>query len=98
MQDAVLMGVLDRLGDGSNIGRCAPGRERPMTHEFGKILALDKFQRKKMAAIVFTGFEYGHDARVPQPGNDFGFITEPADEVRTGEGAVQQDFQGHDAV
>ena len=84
MQDAALMGVVDRLGDGLEITGRAPGRQRLVAHQPRQALPLDVVHHEEVPALVDAHLVDGDDVRMVQTRRRNGLGAEPLDQVRTG--------------
>ena len=98
MEDALVVRVVNRFGDGLDERCSALHRQRPIADEVGEILTLDVVHREVVVAFVFADFVDGHNVRMLQFGGGFGFGLETLDEFLAGVGTGQNHFQGDDAV
>ena len=90
MQDAVLVGVMDRLGDGPEIGRHAAGGQGLVAHQVGEVSPAHIIHRKIRLAVLFADFVDGDDVWMAQPRSGAGFGAEALHELWVGEPAEEQ--------
>ena len=98
MDDALLMGGVDGVGeDLDQPGRLAR-RQRGAVQMPSQTAAAAKFQREERLALVLADLEDLHDVRMLQAGDGLGLTAEAGQLALVGIAAGQNHFQGDDAV
>jgi hypothetical protein len=98
VQDAPGVREVDRFGDGLDIARRAPCRQRLISHELREVRPIDEIHREIMLALVNADFVNGHDVRMPQTRRRRGFDAKPMDEFFARILAKQQQLDRHNSV
>ena len=79
MDDASIMGVLDRLGDLLHQRRRLARGQRSVGDLLRQAGALDEAHAEIVLVVVLTGLVDRHDRRVLEPGGGLGLQAEPLD-------------------
>ena len=98
MQDAVLMRVVNGLGNFFEVGGGLSGRQQFFANQFGQVFAFDIIHREVMLPLMLPHLVNGHNVRMMQAGCRFGLGAEAFDELVAGEFAEQEHFHRHDPV
>jgi hypothetical protein len=98
MQDAVLVGVMDGLGDAANVLGGLVRQQRAAAYDPGQVLAFDIIHREERLALDLTDFVDGDDVCVPQAGGGLGFAMESLDGLLAGERAKEEHLHSNDPV
>ena len=98
VDDSLLMGAFDRLGDYHDDLGGLPRRQRPIGNFLRQAFAFDERHRKIMLPVVLADFEDGDDAGMIEFGRRFGLGVEPFDVGFVGKLSRQDHFQGHGAI
>jgi hypothetical protein len=84
MQNAALVRILDRLGDGLGITRGAPGMERTVAQQLRQVPPGHVVHREERQAFVVTDFVDGHDVGMLETGRRLGLGAEALNRRRRG--------------
>ena len=95
VQNALLMGILNRFGQGLEIGRRPLGGEGASGLQLGKVGAFHKIHGKVADSLVLADLVNGHNVGVLQSGGRGGLGAEPADVFRAGELTGRKHLYGH---
>ena len=98
VQDAVLMGVVHRLGNGLEVSRRAFGGQRSLADDLRQRAAFDIVHREVVLALVDTDLVDGDDVRMLQVGDGLGFGLEALHDFGLGELAGEHQLYRNDAV
>ena len=98
MDDAHLVGVLQRVGDGGDELRRLAGRRPLGRQQIGQRDPLDEFADQVREASRLADFVDRHDRRMPQLGDAAGLPQEPLDVAFAGHLPRSRNLDRHDAV
>ena len=93
MQDALLMRVVNGLGDQFHVARRFVRRERPISNQLRQIPSLDVIHREEVLVFVNADLVNGHDVRVLKNGRCRRFAAKALHEFFRGELAGENHFQ-----
>ncbi len=93
MQDLVVVGVLNSLGDGGHQAGGGIGRQGLVTDRVSEVFSIDKFQGNESLIAVRSDSEDLDDVRVLQPGNRAGLRFESPQGKVSGELARQDHLE-----
>ena len=95
MNNALLMGGFERLGDLSGDGQGFINRDGPFGNPVGQLRSLDEFEDQGLRVTGRFQTVNRADIGVIQRRQDFGFALEPSETVRIGGECLRQDLEPH---
>ena len=98
MQDALLVGVVNRLRNRPQIARCTRGWQRPATRNLRQAPARDVFHGEEVLAVLETDLVNGDQVWMLQTGKGRGLIMEALHKFRSGMRSEQQQFYRDDPL
>ena len=98
VEDALLVGVVNGLGDRPGVAGGLAGGQRFAGQHLGEVLALDKVHREKRLAVHLADLVDGDDAGVMEMRRGLGLALEAFDDFGAGPLAEQEHLEGDDPV
>src|ERR1041384_3933535 len=98
MEDAALVGVMNRFGDNAQVTRGLAGRQRTIDEHFREAFALDIFHGEVVLALDNADFVDADNVWMRKRGGGRSLGAKALHKVGTGERAEEQHLHRHDSV